>query len=166
MRATWVMELCVIVSGNKTCFLQLNCCLHQNALLVELNTSTRSKHSSQFQLFNELYMNSSSGQHDAARETLSRMMQHAIVDNFGHLSEPNLEPLSLPALNYELASFVECMRLVLFIFIITISISISEFTSSSLALFLDILCNLDQYFLRLVPITMHHNDHWTQPSRH
>lgn len=79
---------------------------------------------------------------------------HNIIENYTLLSEPKIPNLIPPMVDYPLASLVECMRLILFIFIITISMSLSQIASSSVGLFMDIVSNFDEHFVRLVPIVI------------
>lgn len=79
---------------------------------------------------------------------------HQIIDDFPILSEPKIPNMIPPSVDYPLASFVECLRLILFIFIVTISMSLSQFATSTLGLFVDILSNFDEHFIRLVPILL------------
>lgn len=78
----------------------------------------------------------------------------SIVDEYPYISEPKLPLLIPPMADHPLASLVECMRLVLFIFIVTISMSISQMATSTVALFIDIVSNFDEHFVRLVPILL------------
>lgn len=78
----------------------------------------------------------------------------SIVDNYPHLSELKIPQIIPPMVEHPLASLVECMRLILFIFIVTISMSISQVATSTLSLFIDIVSNFDEHFVRLVPILM------------
>lgn len=80
---------------------------------------------------------------------------HDIIDEYNVLSDPKIPSLAPPMLgDYPLASLVECMRLILFIFIITISMTISQLATSTFGLFLDIVSNFDEHFVRLVPVLM------------
>ena len=81
-------------------------------------------------------------------------MSSLTIENCTYLSEPKIPQLLPPMVDYPLASLVECMRLILFVFIITISMSVSQIASSSFGLFMDIVCNFDEHFVRLVPIVM------------
>lgn len=77
-----------------------------------------------------------------------------IVDDYPYLSEPKIPYMIPPMVDHPLASLVECMRLVLFVFIVTISMSISQMATSTLGLFIDIVSNFDEHFVRLVPILL------------
>lgn len=77
-----------------------------------------------------------------------------IIDDYPILTEPKLPSMIPPMVDYPLASLVECMRLVLFIFIITISMSLSHLATSTVGLFVDIVSNFDEHFVRLVPILL------------
>lgn len=77
-----------------------------------------------------------------------------IIDHYPILTEPKLPNMIFPMVEYPLASLVECMRLILFIFIVTITMSLSQFANSTLGLFVDIVSNFDEYFVRLVPLLL------------
>lgn len=77
-----------------------------------------------------------------------------IIDDYPILTEPKISIMVPPMVDYPLASLVECMRLILFIFIVTISMSISQLATSTVGLFVDIVSNFDEHFVRLVPILM------------
>lgn len=77
-----------------------------------------------------------------------------IVDHYPILSEPKIPNMIPPMVDYPLASVVECMRLILFIFIVTISMSVSQLATSTVGLFVDIVSNFDEHFVRLVPILL------------
>ena len=77
-----------------------------------------------------------------------------IIDNYFTLTEPKIPNMIPPMVEYPLASFVECMRLILFIFIVTISMSLTQFATSTVGLFVDIVSNFDEHFVRLVPILL------------
>lgn len=79
---------------------------------------------------------------------------HQIIDDFSILSEPKIPNMIPPSVDYPLASLVECLRLILFIFIVTISMSLSQFATSTVGLFVDIMSNFDEHFIRLVPILL------------
>lgn len=81
-------------------------------------------------------------------------MHNNIIDEYNILSDPKLPNMIPPMVDYPLASLVECMRLILFIFIITISMSISQLATSTVGLFVDIVSNFDEHFVRLVPILL------------
>lgn len=77
-----------------------------------------------------------------------------IIDNYFILTEPKIPNMIPPMVEYPLASFVECMRLILFIFIVTISMSLTQLATSTVGLFVDIVSNFDEHFVRLVPILL------------
>lgn len=79
---------------------------------------------------------------------------HSIIDEYTILSEPKIPNMIPPMVDYPLASLVECMRLILFIFIVTISMSLSQLATSTIGLFVDIVSNFDEHFVRLVPILL------------
>lgn len=79
---------------------------------------------------------------------------HRIIDDFQILSDPKIPSMPPPSVDYPLASLVECLRLILFIFIVTISMSLSQFATSTVGLFVDIVSNFDEHFVRLVPILL------------
>lgn len=79
---------------------------------------------------------------------------HNIIDHYPILSEPKIPTMIPPMVEYPLASLVECMRLILFIFIVTISMSLSQLATSTFSLFVDIVSNFDEHFVRLVPILL------------
>lgn len=77
-----------------------------------------------------------------------------IIDDYPILTEPKIPNMIPPMVEYPLASLVECMRLILFIFIVTISMSLSQLATSTFGLFVDIVSNFDEHFVRLVPILL------------
>lgn len=77
-----------------------------------------------------------------------------IIDDYPFLTEPKIPNMIPPMVDYPLASLVECMRLILFIFIVTISMSISQIATSTFGLFVDVVSNFDEHFVRLVPILL------------
>ena len=78
--------------------------------------------------------------------------QLTLVDHCGILSEPRIPMMLPPVIEYPLASLIECMRLILFIFIVTVSMTMSQLATSTFGLFMDIVSNFDEHFLRLVPV--------------
>lgn len=88
------------------------------------------------------------------RIQLKSNQMYNIIDYYPILTEPKLPNMIPPMVDYPLASLVECMRLILFIFIVTISMSLSHLATSTLGLFVDIVSNFDEHFVRLVPILL------------
>lgn len=78
----------------------------------------------------------------------------SIIDDYSTLTEPKIPNMIPPMVEYPLASLVECMRLILFIFIVTISMSLSQLATSTVGLFIDVVSNFDEHFVRLVPILL------------
>lgn len=77
---------------------------------------------------------------------------YQIIDKVEYLTEPLIPSLGEPTIEHQLASLVECMRLILFIFILTISVTLPQLTGSTLGLILEVASNFEQHFVRMVPI--------------